>query len=208
MNPTIHSTRELNAVHTPPLRILRPERPSDVRSPCRAGLGGTRTRCWHDVVANGASLEKGRSNYGRLIVVLRKLARIGWKFSSGFPVEDLPANQQFEFGIDRRTRRPVISKPESLKRLIACFRLGIVVAPIEHWGNPILVNKDVQAVLHMHARPIEVPENSHLYAWGWDWEVPEATSGYCLNLRRLSGAGACADALPKRCISRPMAYTR
>ena len=100
---------------------------------------------------------------------------------------ELRPDQRFEFSIDHRTGRPIMSKPESLEQLIDCFERGIVVGPIEHWGNPILISEAVQAVLSRHAKPIEVPKESHLYAWGWAREPRETKPDYCSDLRRFSG---------------------
>lgn len=100
---------------------------------------------------------------------------------------EIPEDQRFEFGIDHRIGRPVISRPESLERLIQCFRSGIVVGPIEHWGNPILISEPVQDVIRRNAQPIAVPKKSHLYAWGWTREAGEVRPASCAELDRFSG---------------------
>jgi hypothetical protein len=82
-------------------------------------------------------------------------------------VDEIPEN--VEFGIDLRTGHPIITQPESLERLIQCFFVG----PIEHWGNPTFVSEAAGNLLSRYAEPIEVPEKSHLYAWGWIHELPE-----------------------------------
>jgi 4-amino-4-deoxy-L-arabinose transferase-like glycosyltransferase len=98
---------------------------------------------------------------------------------------EIPLDQQIEFGIDHRTGRPIITKPESVERLIQCFRRGIVVGPIENWGSPILINEAVQEVLRKSAHPIDVPRASRLYAWGWEHEVG-ARPADCSDLDRFS----------------------
>ena len=100
---------------------------------------------------------------------------------------ELRRDQQHEFGIDHRTGRPVISTPESVEQLIECFPQGFVVGPIEHWGNPILISDEIQTILRRHAEPIQVPERSYLYAWGWKRESTSTQPAYCLNLMRFSG---------------------
>jgi len=99
---------------------------------------------------------------------------------------ELREDQQFEFGIDYRTGRPVISKPESMRRLIECFDRGLIVGPIEHWGNSNLINEPVQAMLMAHTTPIGVPKESHLYARGWHREPRQTKPDYCADLRRFS----------------------
>lgn len=100
---------------------------------------------------------------------------------------ELASDQQFEFGIDFRTGRPTISKPESLERLIECFQSGLVVGPIENWGNPSRFGAEAQAVVIKYAKPIEVPRESHLFAWSWKRERQETRPGYCSDLSRFSG---------------------
>ena len=114
------------------------------------------------------------------------LGRSDVRFSPS-KLKELPADQRKEFGIDFRTGRPIITKPESVEQLMECFERGFVVGPIEHWGSPILISEAVQAVLTRHAKPIEVPRESHLYAWGWARERRETKPDYCADLSRFSG---------------------
>lgn len=106
---------------------------------------------------------------------------------SASKLQELDPDQRKEFGIDYRTGRPIISRPESLEQLIECFQQGIVVGPIEHWGNPILISEAVQDILEKHAKPIEVPKESYLYAWGWAREFRKTRPSYCSDLSEFSG---------------------
>ena len=114
------------------------------------------------------------------------LGRSDIRFSPS-KIRELAPDQRKEFGIDYRTGRPIITKPESLERLIKCFSRGIVVGPIEHWGDPTLIDDAEQAVIMRYARPVEVPEESHLYAWGWEREPRENNAEYCAELELFSG---------------------
>lgn len=100
---------------------------------------------------------------------------------------ELRPDQKFEFGIDVRTGRPIISRPESVELLMRCFSSGFIVGPLENWGSPILINSEVQAVIRAHARPIEVPRSSHLYAWGWDRPADGVKPAACASLPRSLG---------------------
>jgi len=102
---------------------------------------------------------------------------------------ELEPDQQKEFGIDYRVGRPVISKPDSLRMLISCFRHGFIVGPADHWGKAILIGREEQEILYEHAAPITVPEESHVYAWGWDRETESSIPDYCDSIRRFSGIG-------------------
>lgn len=91
-----------------------------------------------------------------------------------------------EFAIDPRTGRPLVSTPESLERLIECFPRGFIVGPARDWGRDIFIDEPVQAVLEKHAEPIDVPEDSHLFAWGWNHEPRQPKPSYCSDLNRFS----------------------
>ena len=39
----------------------------------------------------------------------------------------------------------------------------------------------------MHAKQIEVPQESYLYAWGWEREARDSKSEYCADLVPFSG---------------------
>ena len=106
------------------------------------------------------------------------LGRSDVRFSPS-KIRELAPDQRKEFGIDHRTGRPIITTPESLERLIECFPRGLVVGPIEHWGSPILISKTVQAVIRKYARPFDVPEKSHLYAWSWERNLDGMRPEYC-----------------------------
>jgi hypothetical protein len=101
-------------------------------------------------------------------------------------LQELALDQIKEFGIDYRTGRPIISRPESLEQLIACFERGILVSPVERWHNPIKINKAVQIVLEKYANPIKVPKESYLYAWGWEREFRKPRPSFCSDLSRFS----------------------
>jgi hypothetical protein len=114
------------------------------------------------------------------------LGRSDVRFSPS-KLNEIPRDQRFEFGIDHRTGRPIITKGESIEQLIECFPQGFIVGPIEHWGNPILISDEIQIILIRHAEPIEVPKRSYLYAWGWKREPASANPADCSNLMRFSG---------------------
>jgi 4-amino-4-deoxy-L-arabinose transferase-like glycosyltransferase len=94
-----------------------------------------------------------------------------------------------EFSIDPRTGRPLVSTPEALERLIECFPRGFIAGPENDWGRDIFITEPVQAVLEQHAQPIEVPPESHLFAWGWAHEPVEPKPSYCSELSRFSRRG-------------------
>jgi len=113
------------------------------------------------------------------------LGRYDVRFSPS-KLGEIPLDQQFEFGLDHRTGRPVIGAAASVSRLIDCFASGLIIGPIEHWGSPILISKDVEAVITARAEQIDVPKESHLYAWGWRREAADTVPKGCVELERFS----------------------
>lgn len=103
--------------------------------------------------------------------------------------DELPREQRFEFGIDPRVGRPIITTPASLESLIRCFDSGLVVGPANHWGDPTLISAAVQDVLKRNAHTIDVPKNSHLYAWGWKRTPGQPRASTCGALDRFSRSG-------------------
>ena len=114
------------------------------------------------------------------------LGRSDVRFSPS-KLAEIPEDQRFEFGIDHRTGRPIIAKPESFSQLVECFPKGFVVGPKKHWGDPILISDEIQAILMRHGEAIEVPKRSYLYAWGWKRESASTQPADCSNLKRFSG---------------------
>lgn len=115
------------------------------------------------------------------------LGRSDVRYSASKLGEIANMGQGFEFGIDWRTGRPVISKPESLRQLIECFDRGLVVGPIQHWGDRLRISEEAKSVIQKYARPIAVPKESYLYAWAWDHGPREPRPTYCAGLGRFSG---------------------
>jgi hypothetical protein len=114
------------------------------------------------------------------------LGRSDVRFSPS-KLQELPPEEQHEFGIDFRTGRPIITTPASVEKLIDCFPRGFIVGPIENWGDPILISEEIQEILEQRAELIEVPQRSYLYAWGWNREPASTQPAYCPSLQRFSG---------------------
>jgi hypothetical protein len=70
--------------------------------------------------------------------------------------------------------------------LIECFPRGFIAGPINDWGRNIFIDEAVQDVIEKHAQPIEVPEESYLFAWGWNHQPREPMPSYCSELSRFS----------------------
>jgi len=90
-----------------------------------------------------------------------------------------------EFVHDPRTGRPVISKPESVAQVIACYPDGVILIPNDRWGEFYAVDAVTARRIQMLAQPI-VPgvPGFHLFHWAHD-----ADKSACTRIGRAMAAG-------------------
>jgi hypothetical protein len=90
-----------------------------------------------------------------------------------------------EFVHDPRTGRPVISKPESIAQVIACYPDGVILIPNDRWGEFYAVDAVTARRIQMLAQPI-VPgvPGFHLFHWAHD-----ADKSACARIGRAMAAG-------------------
>jgi len=69
--------------------------------------------------------------------------------------------------VDPRTGRPVIAGLEEMEVVLDCFASGLLLGPIESWGAPELIDRDLVALLERRTRAVELPERSHMFARVW-----------------------------------------
>lgn len=70
-----------------------------------------------------------------------------------------------EFGLDERTGRRVISRPESVERVLSEPGESIVVLESEKIGRPSGVPADTFEAVRTHCRELAVPEATRIRAW-------------------------------------------
>ena len=114
------------------------------------------------------------------------LGRFDVRFSPSKLPELMP-DERHEFGRDFRTGRPVIAENASVRRLVACYRSGLVVGPRRHLGMDILINRGLEAYLRSEMQTIELPRNSRLYAFTWDHGAGYIPDKTCDDLPVLAG---------------------
>jgi hypothetical protein len=81
-----------------------------------------------------------------------------------------------EFSHDYRTGRPVVSTPESVELIMACYPNGLLLTNTSKWRNPAQIDNQVADLIERHAEPVEVPRGSRIVAFTWgqtDIEVPQ-----------------------------------
>lgn len=80
---------------------------------------------------------------------------------------ELPEAEQHELGRDWRTGRPIISRAETLDRLIDCTATGLILSTAVHWPRTFQADEAVKALVERRATPIELPPASRVLAWHW-----------------------------------------
>jgi len=87
---------------------------------------------------------------------------------------ELPPENRADFARDPRTGRPVIGSLETLEKVIRCAPSGLFLAPALHWRRPHLATPEAVALLDRLAEPVEMPPDSHVFAYRWRHEPSEA----------------------------------
>lgn len=73
-----------------------------------------------------------------------------------------------EFPIDSETGRPVISEPESLQRIISCYRSGLFVAAKWQWHNERTgISREAAELLRTYAEPVKLDPAWSVMAFTW-----------------------------------------
>jgi hypothetical protein len=73
-----------------------------------------------------------------------------------------------EFSRDTRTGRPLISKPASLEKLMACNRRGIIITSIYRWRHDPMLDDAMADLIVQRAQPVDLPKGSRVMAFTWD----------------------------------------
>lgn len=100
---------------------------------------------------------------------------------------ELPADNRSDYARDPRTGRPVIGSLEALETVIRCSPSGLFLTPAVHWRRPYLATPEAVDLLERLAQPVEMPPDSHVYAYRWQHDSPDAIEA-CRGLQLPSGA--------------------
>lgn len=102
---------------------------------------------------------------------------------------ELPPEARSDFDRDPRTGRPVIGSLEALETVIRCSPSGLFLAPAVHWRRPYLATPEAVELLDRLAEPVEMPRDSHVFAYRWRHDPPEPAET-CRGFPLPSGATA------------------
>jgi len=131
-----------------------------------------------------------RENWSEASAVLKPLAeRTGFVVSSSPPKalyylgwHDLglsvsQAAGRDEFAVERIMGRPVITRSDSLKRVMKEHPSGLIVIESAHWRVPRFVPDEVSQFILDHAQPIDLPGNTGVMAFTWGLNDADGLSG-------------------------------
>lgn len=85
---------------------------------------------------------------------------------SGSRLSEIEGGQ--EFSRDGRTGRPVVSSPESVELIMACFPNGLLLTNTSKWRDPAQLDNQTADVIERYAEPIEMPKGSRIVAFAWE----------------------------------------
>lgn len=87
-----------------------------------------------------------------------------------------------EFSRDHRTGLPVISKPQSMERIIDCFPDGLIVTDALRWRNPEQLDHAVADVIERRTQPIALPGAKGIRAFSWKRSDQPPPTAHCTEL--------------------------
>src|SRR5690606_28140258 len=77
-----------------------------------------------------------------------------------------------EFTTWRKVGRPLVSQPQSIAALMACYPSGLFVAERHAWGWMGGVPRETAAFIEAAARPVDLPEAAGIVAYRWAAAAP------------------------------------
>jgi hypothetical protein len=88
-----------------------------------------------------------------------------------------------EFARDPRTGLPVVTLPESIELILACYPTGVMVADtIKGWRAPTVIDDHVAELIANHTTPIDLPDGSNLVAFRWQTPISVMPSAACATI--------------------------
>jgi hypothetical protein len=74
-----------------------------------------------------------------------------------------------EFARDPRTGLPVVSRPESLELILACYPSGVLTTDtLKGWRAPTVIDSDSSDLIERRMTPIDLPKRLHVKAFHWE----------------------------------------
>lgn len=108
---------------------------------------------------------------------------------------ELPADTQRPFAPDFRSDVPVIPDAASLERVMDCYASGLFITKAKWWGEDTFAPEgtmrdvDVEQLIEARAKPLDLPEDTHLLAFTWEHPEPFERPADCAALPTAAGSG-------------------
>ena len=90
-----------------------------------------------------------------------------------------------QFAIDPRTGHPVVSSPEAIQRILACFPSGALVTDVYKWRTPKAIPDATANVIEARMQPIELSPAFGLRAFHWQRSETGPAPAECAPLQAL-----------------------
>lgn len=113
------------------------------------------------------------------------LGRFDVRFSPS-KLEELPPEEEREFGRDPRTGRAVISTQASLELLMRCYPSGIVLGLASDWGKRHKISPEIGAMIRARTEPLPLPQHSNLFAYTWERAGTPSSAPECASTASVS----------------------
>jgi hypothetical protein len=97
------------------------------------------------------------------------------------------SGQEGEFEIDFRTGRPVISTPDSLRLVMACYPDGLIIAKAGSLRSDEGIIDPVADVIEADTKPIPLPSETRILAFHWEHPIPDPAPAACATLPEIIG---------------------
>lgn len=89
-----------------------------------------------------------------------------------------------EFTTWPKVGRPLMSRPESVEIIMACYATGLLVAEKHVWGWRWGVPHETAEFIEQHMQVVDLPEASGVLAFRWHSPEPQESAPRCDELRR------------------------
>jgi hypothetical protein len=141
-------------------------------------LGPGLSAGWPDVVPQLQSLVRDAD----VVVTSHELHMLHYLGRADIVVskERLAESSDAEFGLDRRTGLPVVSKAQSLELIMSCYGNGVIVTDIlKGWRVPIVIDEAASDFIVAHTEPIDLPPAARIKAFQWRTPIAQEAPAAC-----------------------------
>jgi hypothetical protein len=98
-------------------------------------------------------------------------------------LEEQAPERRHEMAPDWRTGRPIISRRDTLARLMDCTASGLLISHRLHWQATFQADAAAKALIEERGRPLPLPASSLIMAWTWEQPTGWVPPAGCAEIR-------------------------